>query len=151
MALNKALVDAFIAPAHERERWLGGQFAHPRVIERLPLRREQHHRAAPHTGSLLARTYMRQRRSQRFGHHHHAGTAAVGTVINAAVRILGEIARAGKGDVAQAARKGARRDAAFRQGVKRLRKQRDDIKAARLHGRSGNVHVRVTSLFASRR
>ncbi len=75
----------------------------------------------------------RQRAQQRLGQHHHAGAAAIGAVVDAAVGVVGEIAQRPQAHVDAVRPESAAGDALRQVRREEFREQRDDIEA---HGHS---------------
>ncbi len=103
--------------------------SHPRLIERRPLRREQHAmRARPLRRIGVERL---DARDEDVDPHHHPAAAAVRRVVDALVLAEPEVARRPRSNRDLAARNGARHDARRREPRENLGEQRDDVEPHR--------------------
>ena len=122
---QEALVNALIASAHEHDTLILGHHAANALIGELRAVGCKGDDAAAVAGC----TDHVDRLRERIGHHHHAGTAAEGAVVDRAVHVLGH--GAGIPGVAgpQASLHRTGGDAALRDRVEYFRKERNDVKA----------------------
>ena len=88
IGLKKALVNALIAPAHQHHlpRGLRGETADISVGKTLACGRKRNHGAA-----VAGRADIFQCFCKRLSHHHHAGAAPEGPVIDRPVNVLGDV------------------------------------------------------------
>ena len=131
LAVDQALIHAFVAAAQQHQARFGRKFHHHRLIQPAPLGRQVDHPAAEPVRRLLRGARGRDRLHQRLGQHHHAGPAPVGPVIHRAMRIAGEVARVVETERVQPAFDRPTRDAAAGQRREHLREQRDHVVATR--------------------
>ena len=97
MGIDKALVNTFIATAKQYRATAFGPLRHHRMLERGANGRKQNYRCGL---GLLLRISLDtgcanriQAQLQGLGHHHHAGAAAKGAVIDATVVAFGPVTR----------------------------------------------------------
>ncbi len=92
-SIDEALVHAFVATANENEAIAGGQCLGASLVIAPAHRGQQRHRSGtkPLSGARLLGGV--DGGFQRPRHHDHAGTAAVGAVVDGAMDVMREIAR----------------------------------------------------------
>lgn len=94
MGIDEALVQALVAAAQQDCALPLRPLGHHGMAQRGADRGEQHHGSRLGLAGLAARLPGRlQAALQRFGHHHHARTAAEGAIVHAPVVALGMVAR----------------------------------------------------------
>ena len=129
--VEQALVDRFVASAQQHQTRLVLQLHHPLMVQRPALRRHEHHPRRGKPQAHLALTGGFDRRFQRLGQHHHAGTAAVRAVVHGAVLVGREIARIPQRQAPAPLLEAAAGHARLRQRGKHFGKQADDVKLHR--------------------
>ena len=90
--VNKALVHALITSAEQDSASTIRPLLHRGVLQRWANRREKHQRRRVTILATLCANRF-QASGQGFGHHHHAGSAAKGPVVDPAVIALRIVAR----------------------------------------------------------
>ena len=90
---NQAFIYAFVTSRQQDQTFilLCHQLLDHRVGKQPALRRQIHHPAFLHSAGRLPLSGRVDRDCQRFAQHHHSGTAAVGTIVDGAVIVRGEI------------------------------------------------------------
>ena len=120
---DEALVDAFVAPGDEDQRFLFGQFAYARLRQLAALRRKVDHLRLPAPGGLPG---IRQRALQRLDLHHHARATAEGPVVHRLVAVLGVVPWIPAGQREQPLLYRTAGDAIVTDRAEHLRKDADD-------------------------
>jgi hypothetical protein len=127
--VDETLVDALVAAAQQDRTWPGGEVVDDPLVDALAGRREVHqgHR-------LLVAPFGPDRCQcalQRLVQHHHAGSAAIGPVVDAAVRTLPEVAQGPGANLHPSFVERAAGDALGQRDREQIREQRDDVEAHR--------------------
>ena len=91
MAVDEALVDAFVAGAQQHRAGAASELGHRAPAERRPAGVNFTTGAA--TSSRAVRANRGQRALERLDQHHHARAAAEGAVVDTRVRRVGEVAQ----------------------------------------------------------
>jgi len=107
---------------------MGGDARHLRLIQPLPLGREIGD-TAKHSSGLRRPAGSVDGPNQRFDLHHHARSAAVGTVVDGTMDVGGEVPRIPQPQLSDASFQGPRNDALLRQDPKLIREQRDNVES----------------------
>lgn len=89
VAVDEALVDALVAAAQQDRPRAGRELAHDGLVDAAAGGGEVHDRRALGAGGA----HGREAALQRLDEHHHAGAAAIGAVVDAAVVVVGELAQ----------------------------------------------------------
>jgi hypothetical protein len=126
-APDQSLVDPFVASGEHHDALLFRKLRHQRVIEHAPLRRQVHHSRLRYTTAFLPLPRRRQRFFQRLGHHHHAWSAAIRAIVDAAVIVGREVARIPQHQVIQPALPRPAGHAASGHRLEHRRKQCHDV------------------------
>jgi hypothetical protein len=127
VVFDEALVDAFVAAADQHQPRPRCQLAHLALVKPCALGAEVHHVR----GARIGGTHGVQRLDQRIDQHDHAGTAAVGAVVDMPVRQLRKVAQLPGHHLQQAATQGAAHHTEFRRPQDELGKQAEHVDAQR--------------------
>ena len=125
LGLQQALVDRLVAAADQDQARQGGKAAHARLLQARALRTEVDHPCRLRRGG----TCGGECRTQWLDGHDHAGAAAIGPVVDGAVRIGGVITRVPALELEQAALAGTANDAVAGAGIHGLGEKTQDINA----------------------
>ena len=127
VGVDEALVDAFVARAEQDRAGAGRESLDRRLAQQRAGRREADQRRRRRLGAGGAD--RREGALERLDQQHHPRAAAVGSVVDARMRRIAEVAQRPEVDVDAARLEGAPGDAVDEVRREQLRKQRDDVDA----------------------